>query len=192
MSQLSHVYLWPPVVTEDTIKAYLDTNGERFEEKFKHLCYEKFIRFVRVAENEEGMYFYGVVWAEMRKSVTYRCDILINKQSTIAEAQCECGAGQGPSAHCKHVATVLYSLSSIRRSGEIHFEQTCTQKLQKFHKAKVYRGSPDKTAQLKPTHPYTFDPRPQKFRNNCSYAAHFGSTVLNYRGDASPTAISAS
>lgn len=30
-----------PVVTEDTIKAYLDTNGKRFEEKFKHLYYEK-------------------------------------------------------------------------------------------------------------------------------------------------------
>ena len=72
-------------------------------------------------------YFHGNVWAEMRKSVSYRVDIFINQYIAITEAQCECGAGQGPTAHCKHIAAVLYSLTSIRLSRKIYFEETCTQ-----------------------------------------------------------------
>lgn len=87
---------------------------------------------MRIAESEAGWYFTGLVCAEMRKSVTYRADIMINKQSTVTEAQCECGAGQGPTAHCKHVSSILYSILSIKDTGNILFEETCTQVTCKF------------------------------------------------------------
>lgn len=90
-----------------------------------HSC--RFIRFVRVAKTGENWYFYGSVWAEMRRSVTYRTDVYIGEHSTVMAAQCECGAGQGPTAHCKHVSALLYSLHSIRSTSKMYFEETCTQ-----------------------------------------------------------------
>ena len=72
------------------------------------------------------VYFHGVMWAEMRKSVSYKVDISV-RDGTISEAQCECAAGQGPLAHCKHVGTVLFSLHMFQLKRELFWEETCTQ-----------------------------------------------------------------
>ena len=47
----------------------------------------------------------------------------------IEEAQCECGAGMGPFAHCKHINTLLYAVHVFGKTGEVKVEDTCTQKL---------------------------------------------------------------
>jgi hypothetical protein len=66
----------------------------------------------------------------------------------VLECQCECTAGTGPSAHCKHVALVLFALTRV--SEGILTKETCTQTLQSFHQAKSYGGSPVKMQNLKP------------------------------------------
>ena len=61
------------------------------------------------------------------------------------------------------------------------------QKLQSFHRAKQYRGSPMNAKQLMAENRnYVYDPRPATMRNNVEkecYQSHFRSVVLNYRGD---------
>jgi uncharacterized Zn finger protein len=72
-------------------------------------------------------FFSGSVWAEMKKSVSYKVDISLDSNQVVIEAQCECAVGQGPSAHCKHVACLLYGVHSFSNSGQLLTEQTCTQ-----------------------------------------------------------------
>lgn len=89
----------------------------------------RYIRFVRkaVTSDERAHFFQSVLWAEMKKSVTYTVDIQVSHEGVIVEGQCECGAGQGPSAHCKHVGATLYALDAFLTTGNLICEQTCTQ-----------------------------------------------------------------
>ena len=68
----------------------------------------------------------------MKKSVSYKVDLSLDNMLVVQEAQCECGAGQGPTAHCKHVACVLYALHCVTCTGSIITEQTCTQVWPRF------------------------------------------------------------
>ncbi|XP_074658610.1 uncharacterized protein LOC141911521 [Tubulanus polymorphus] len=84
------------------------------------------------------------MWAEMKKSVSYKVDVVIDNCGVVVEVQCECGAGQGPNAHCKHVTTVLYAAYKFKEEKKIITEVTCTQTLQTFHRTKPHLGSPVK------------------------------------------------
>jgi hypothetical protein len=86
-----------------------------------------------MAKSVDSIFITGNVWAEMRKSVTYNVDIeLCGKTSTISQCQCDCSAGQGPTAHCKHVGCVLYAIHQFTMTKEILTEVTCTQVSQLF------------------------------------------------------------
>ena len=90
----------------------------------------RFLRCVRAAKGlgDRGQFYVtSIVYAEMRKSVSYKVDISFDKNGVIHEAQCECSAGQGPSAHCKHVAAVLFGVTEFCHSGRFLTELTCTQ-----------------------------------------------------------------
>lgn len=79
---------------------------------------------------------------------------------------------------------LLSSCCTLEISLTKLFCQPCMfslQKLQSFHKAKEYRGSPKKLDSLR-DHRLTFDPRPAQYRNQSAYPYHFRSTVLNYCG----------
>lgn len=80
-----------------------------------------------MAKHQGATYFSASVWAEMKKSVSYHVDIHVDDHSVIAEAQCECSAGQGPSAHCKHIGTVLYGIHQFHTNRTLLTETTCTQ-----------------------------------------------------------------
>ena len=112
-------------------------------------------------------YISSVVWAEMRKQNSYKV----------------CGAGQGPSAHCKHVTTVLYALRRLTADGTILTEQTCTQVLRTFHQAKPYTGNPLTTMDLQQLRgqKFTFDPRPADKINLPGYQSHLRNTVLGFQ-----------
>ena len=87
----------------------------------------RYIRYVRTCTVNNATYFTANVWAEMRNGTAYKVDIKVNRDGVIEETQCECGAGQGPTCHCKHVATLYYGLTQFSESGEIVTELTCTQ-----------------------------------------------------------------
>ena len=81
-----------------------------------------------MAADPTYMYFTGSVWAEMKKTTSYKVDVCIDKDLVVTEAQCECGAGQGPTAHCKHVTVVLLGIVRFRDDGIKYLQEaTCTQ-----------------------------------------------------------------
>ena len=174
-----------PVVPPASLTAYLQSNNKSFDEKCRLLYEQRYLRYVRVVRWNDLYYIASSVWAEMKKHTNYKVDICIDAHGIVQEAQCECGAGQGPSAHCKHIVTVLYGLQKLCADEVILTEQTCTQVLQTFHQAKPYTGSPMSTADLHDLrkNQYIFDPRPSCRIKDPQYPAYFRNTVLNYQGD---------
>ena len=61
-------------------------------------------------------------------------------------------------------------------------EETCTQVLQTFHKAKKMTGSPAKTINLElgTGTDFDYEPRPQKYINNKGYEDFVRNLVINF------------
>ena len=117
----------------------------------------------------------------MKLNVVYALDISCDNQGIVQCCQCECGAGMGPHAHCKHVCAILYGLTKFCECGDFKTQLTCTQQLQTFHQVKKHTGSPMKVSQL--TLPFStnidFDPRPAKFVNQVGYQDYFRNACIN-------------
>ena len=117
--------------------------------------------------------------AQMKSGVSYIVDVeLDNNDGMVCTTQCECAAGMGPVAHCKHVSTVLYGLTVYVNEGLLKAIETCTQTLQQFHAVKrAHGGSPVKASNLKlPFGTQTvYDPRPVERRNVANYQHMFSS-----------------
>ena len=114
----------------------------------------------------------------MKKNVIYKLDLSFDIPGQVHEAQCECGAGMGPEAHCKHVCAVLYSLCKFSKTGDLKTELTCTERLQTFHHCKKFKGSPKKCQDLQltvsdnQTGSVIYDPRPKDSANNFDYKSY--------------------
>ena len=80
----------------------------------------------------------------MKKRVVYDVDVSLDSHGVVLECQCECGAGMGPGAHCKHVSVVIYALANFSEAGTLSVQESCTDSIQSFHKAKKYKGSPER------------------------------------------------
>ena len=155
-----------------------------------------FLKFVRSASHQDNFYYKSQCRAEMRKNVTYVVDVVVDKYSTVLQCQCECAAGMGPTAHCKHVRAVLYALCEFTKTKSVRTEQTCTQRLQTFHKTKTYKGSPLKAHTLRSSllcnkalgsQPTTvgsdrlhFDPRPEELRKSDMYSSYVRNLAINF------------
>ena len=88
--------------------------------------------------------------AEMRRSVMYTIHICVQESGIIDSSQCECAAGMGPTAHCKHIRATLHALVEFSAGKDLHLEVTCTDTLQTFHHPKKrHFGSPIKATGLK-------------------------------------------
>ena len=89
--------------------------------------------------------------------------------------------GMGPTAHCKHVAAVLFGLCKSSETGEFITAQTCIQKLQTFHHAQKHLGSLVKVDKLMvKVNKYTdYDPRPHNLAEWEGYESFFKNTIVN-------------
>ncbi len=172
-----------PKVNAKTIDDYLLPLGKRLSDTDKNMYKERYLHFVRVCTCNDKTYVHSMCHAEMKKSVSYKLDIIFESDGVISECQCECAVGMGPSAHCKHVCACLYGLCQFSCGIEILTEQTCTQKLQTFHVVKKHTGTPLKAHQL--PLPYTsscirFDPRPSTFKNLPGYVDKVKNLCINF------------
>jgi hypothetical protein len=170
-------------VTEVTIEDYLSLYDQNLRTKTKQLYQGKCIRSVRYYQEGERIFIASRVSAEMIKNCVYNVDICLDLLGVVQEAQCECSAGTGPQAHCKHVAVTLFAL--IHTKDGILTKDTCTQELQTFHQSKSYGGSPVKMQDLKLRSDGSlfdlrdFDPRPVHFRATPQYNGYFRNVCLN-------------
>ncbi|XP_014675869.1 PREDICTED: uncharacterized protein LOC106815860 [Priapulus caudatus] len=175
-----------PSVNHLTIReaiAYLDLSGSTLASG--HRLYDsRFLRFLRWAQDGNMTCYTGQCRAEMRRTVCYNTHIKIDTNGEVMETECECPAGMGPNAHCKHVQAVLLAVIDYTGGEQPNLELSCTEVLQSFHKPRrLHNGSPAKASTLKVTKQplaLNFDPRPQKYRKLACYPAHVKSLTLNY------------
>ncbi|KAK6178339.1 hypothetical protein SNE40_013138 [Patella caerulea] len=174
-----------PHVTEQRVLDFLQLSDQKLNEKIELLYAQRYLRYVRIAINDTT-YITSNVWAEMKKSTSYKVDISIDRNAVIQQTQCECAVGQGPSAHCKHVRCVLFGLVNYCTSGSILTEVTCTQVLQRFHRSKPMKGSPLRTKNLSGVRgnvrPSIYDPRPGRLINSLKNEQNMRNMVLNRQG----------
>ena len=139
-----------PPVTRETVRSYLSSFDKEPDEKAEFLYHERFLLCVCMAPSTESKtYVIGRCAAEMKKSLSYQVDIVLDSNhGAIMECQCECAVGSAPGTHCKHVQCVLLAMESFTMNRSILTQQTCTQRLQTFHHCKKFKGSPVKTASL--------------------------------------------
>jgi uncharacterized Zn finger protein len=80
-------------------------------------------------------------------------------------AHCECPAGRGPTATCKHVVGMLNTLEHFKRTGELRVQESCTEKLQSFKKPSQVHKKNAVLARELGKGDRSEDPRPQHFQN---------------------------
>ena len=116
------------------MSTYLDLFDQVVRENSKLRYHSQFLQSVRVGYELDETYITGRVSAEISKKIAYKVDIHLDKFGVVIACQCECGAGEGPEAHCKHIALVLFALTKVKEG--ILTKQTCTQTLMTFHQTK--------------------------------------------------------
>ncbi|XP_046557558.1 uncharacterized protein LOC124266795 [Haliotis rubra] len=174
-----------PFLAYESIHSYLQPFKKKLGMSAKNLYTSRFLKYVRFSNHiDSNMYFLkSECHAEMKKHVTYKVDVAIDEDGSVVEGQCECAAGQGPSGHCKHICAVLFAMHTFSTTGDLLTEETCTQRLQTFHKSKPYTGSPIKAADLDLCNSelgVIFDPRPVKYRKVTNYPDYFRNVWLNH------------
>ena len=176
-----------PNVSIETLETYLNLVDKRIDDKSKNLYQEKYLLYVRFSKTDD-VYIKARCAAQMSKRVTYEIDISLDDNGIIMECQCDCGAGMGPTAHCKHVCAVILGLIDFSSNKSINVRSTCTSKLQTFHHTKQFTGSPLKASELKIRKSESssslslnasFDPRPEHLRNRPEYATEFRNACIN-------------
>ncbi|KAK6186651.1 hypothetical protein SNE40_005937 [Patella caerulea] len=128
-----------PVITYNDVRFYLQPLGKQLDiESVKNLYDQRFLKYFRSYKDSDSYFVRSECKAEMRKNMSYHVDVKIGFNDGIKECQCECAVGLGPTAHCKHVSTVLYACCQFLENQFIQTEETCTQQLQTFHQSKPY------------------------------------------------------
>ncbi len=177
-------------MSDDAVSGYLSPFNTTLDGKIQHLYEERFLLYARTVFKDNNYYVLGCCAAEMKKNVSYVVDVVVDHHGAVKECQCECAVGTGPDAHCKHVQCLLYGLVQFGSKNEILTRQTCTQRLQTFHKCKKYKGSPMKVSQLslraegsgrELKRHLDYDPRPQKYVKMSSYQSFFDNLCINHQ-----------
>ncbi|XP_065182559.1 uncharacterized protein LOC135813389 [Sycon ciliatum] len=88
---------------------------------------KKYCRDGEVCLENGTVYFRGFCKAEMKTSMRYKIAMAMKREPSvrIIYASCECRAGIGPSASCKHIGAMCYGLEEFCRRG-IFTGMTCS------------------------------------------------------------------
>lgn len=109
---------------------------------------ERFLLTARIAVDGNFTYIQGQCKAQMKK-MFYVVNVKLNSDGSIEQSHCECAAGSGVEAHCKHVMVLLHGVEDMVRTKTMILYQVCTQKLMDFKRPrKVYFDSPKQAHKL--------------------------------------------
>lgn len=89
------------------ISDYMKLFEAELGDKAKDMYQGKFLQSIRHTKQDENTYITGRISAEMLKKRIYQVDVKLDDHGIVQESQCECGAGMGPEAHCKHVQLIF-------------------------------------------------------------------------------------
>ena len=110
-----------PETELDHVHRYLPQHDKSLDERIHRLYNEKFLRYFRMSTVNDNVFIKSSCHAEMKKGVCYTIDIELNTGGSVLETQCECAAGMGPQAHCKHVCATLYGAAMFSKKKTEHF-----------------------------------------------------------------------
>ena len=82
------------------------------------------------------VFYHGQVNSEYTKQLTYFTKVVIHMNGRILESTCECVAGKGFRAICKHIAVMCYSVLRYSERGMWPLRKTCTENAQTWHMPK--------------------------------------------------------
>ena len=86
---------------------------------------------------------------EMRKDRVYNILLRLKERSAAIQfAKCDCVAGKGPKASCKHIAAVCYALEEFSRKFISEDELSCTEELMKWNQPRKRRLEPSRISEL--------------------------------------------
>lgn len=95
-----------------------DRMAAKGNEKGRRLFMCGFLKNCTFHQNGDDIYFCAMSCAEMKKTKDYEVRAHINcLQCDIMKAQCQCPAGQGFSAACKHVSALMYAIEYYAVTG---------------------------------------------------------------------------
>lgn len=94
--EMVHVY-----VSKEIVDVYLAEQGVEFDQKHRKLYECHHIKRRKYALSDTSVFIQSSFTADMRKATSYLVNIKLER-GMILETECECAAGTGPKAHCKH------------------------------------------------------------------------------------------
>lgn len=99
-------------ITPTSIALYFEErSAQKGFQKGRRLFMCEFVKSCMFYKDNENIFFIAICSAEMKTSTDYEIKIHINSyQCDFLKAQCNCPAGIGPSAACKHVSAVLFGI----------------------------------------------------------------------------------
>ena len=96
------------------------------------------VQKIEVASDTNSIYLRATCLPEMRKDRIYKISLELNKQSNhIIAAGCGCPAGKAPTASCKHIAALCYTLDKFCKHNELPVFLTCTDQLQSWNQPRL-------------------------------------------------------
>ena len=122
------------------------------------------------SDDEESptiIYLSGMVEAAMRSKTTYSMKFALDGNSgEVLVGHCECPAGRGPTASCKHIVAGLLALVKFAKEGDMQVQLSCTETIQTFKKpTKSHQGPPVQAENLgKKSFDWDKDPIPKKYQ----------------------------
>ena len=158
------------------------------------MAMEKFLAAMTEVKDEGNsvIFYRGQVNSEMTKALTYFVRVCVQTDGRIVQSECECSAGKGPAAVCKHVAVICYCIEHLKLTKIWLIRTTVTQKKQLWHAPKNIRlnVSPKKAEHLpltvqkpggyaKEKNDMCFDPR-SPISAKVDYNARARSAFLNF------------
>ena len=136
-------------------------------------------------QDKDQFFFSGIVSAEMRNKA-YIIRIRVEAASgNILNSECDCPAGEGPTATCKHIVAMLLILVNFITTGTLVIAGSCTDQLQTFKRPKKpHTGGAVPASKLgkgaTSSSEEDDDPRPRKYRNRQSYNDDLYNATVNY------------
>ena len=97
-------------------------------------CLRQALQSVLFGSTKEYFYFSASVKAEMKKNISYHVSVAVDMSAVVQHGFCECTAGAGMHAQCKHITVLLFMIGHFVRTGELQMEKTCTEKEKEWNK----------------------------------------------------------
>ncbi|KAL4709158.1 hypothetical protein ACJJTC_008086 [Scirpophaga incertulas] len=172
-----------PPLNKTQIRHYLSISDQKMD-KVMQLYESRHLVTARSFVTACKYFYVKGICRKTMKNLHYEVNIKIDEYGSIEEAHCECPAGSGNGATCKHVAVLLLGLENMANKKIILLFETCTQRLQSFHAPKKpYGGTPvraDKVPRRKQNMSVLYQPYPIKNINRQNYNSRVRNLLVNF------------